>query len=267
MIRQPIVAGQFYPDSPALLRRYVEEYLSFQRTKESVLGAVCPHAGYMFSGGVAGAVYGKISIPDNIIILGPNHTGIGEPFAVMDKGTWLTPLGSVEINKTLASLILEESELFSPDFRAHQYEHSIEVQLPFLQYLKKDFKFVPIILAHTQYQNCEILATALANAIKRLGQPVLIIASSDMTHYEPDKEARAKDKLAIEQMLALDPKGLYNTVHSHNITMCGVIPATVMLIATKLLGAQFAEVVAYATSGDVSGDYGSVVGYAGVIVK
>jgi AmmeMemoRadiSam system protein B len=267
MIRQPIVAGQFYPDSPELLKRYLEQYIVRSKKKEQVLGAVCPHAGYVFSGGVAGAVYGKLVIPDTVVILGPNHTGIGDAFAVMDKGVWVTPLGKVEIEERLAALILNETQLFTPDISAHCYEHSIEVQLPFLQYLKGDFRFVPIVLSHTWYSNCELLGNALARAIRNFGQPVLVIASSDMTHYEPDKQARTKDKLAIDQILAMDPAGLYEVVHTNNITMCGIIPTTVMLVASKLLGAQKAELVRYATSGDISGDYGSVVGYAGIIVK
>ncbi len=267
MIRQPIVAGQFYPDSPELLKQYLDRYIVKSKQKEPALGAVCPHAGYIFSGGVAGAVYGKLAIPDTVVILGPNHTGIGDPFAVMAEGVWVTPLGEVEIEEKLAALILNETELFSPDVNAHRYEHSIEVQLPFLQYFKKDFRFVPIVLSHTWYSNCELLGNALARAIKNFGQPVLIIASSDMTHYEPDKQARVKDKMAIDQILALDPAGLYEVVHTNNITMCGIIPATVMLVASKQLGAQKAELVHYATSGDISGDYGSVVGYAGIIVK
>ena len=267
MIRQPVVAGQFYPDSPELLKRYLEQYIVRYKKKEPALGAVCPHAGYVFSGGVAGAVYSKLAIPDTVVILGPNHTGIGDAFAVMDKGVWVTPLGEVEIEEALAALILNETELFTPDTSAHRYEHTIEVQLPFLQYLKGDFRFVPIVLSHTWYSNCELLGNALVRAIRNFGQPVLIIASSDMTHYEPDKQARIKDKLAIDQILALNPAGLYEIVHANNITMCGIIPTTVMLIASKLLGAQEAELVRYATSGDVSGDYGSVVGYAGIIIK
>lgn len=267
MIRNPVVAGQFYPDNPALLNHYLERYIPKGIPKEAALGVVVPHAGYMFSGAVAGAVYARLNIPDTLIILGPSHTGIGAAFAVMDKGSWNTPLGEVPINETLAQLILSETDLFTSDFAAHQYEHSIEVQLPFLQYLKKSFSFVPITLTHTWYSNCELLGEALAKAIKKFGESVLIIASSDMTHYEPHEKAKAKDSLAVNRILALDPGGLYETVHTHNITMCGVIPTTVMLQAVNLLGAKEAELIAYATSGDISGDYGSVVGYAGIIVK
>ncbi|MCD6320523.1 MAG: AmmeMemoRadiSam system protein B [Candidatus Desulfofervidaceae bacterium] len=267
MIRNPVVAGQFYPDSPSLLNHYLERYIPKGVPKEAALGAVVPHAGYMFSGGVAGAVYAKLDIPDTIIILGPNHTGIGAAFALMDKGIWKTPLGNVPINETLAQLILSETDLLTSDLAAHQYEHSIEVQLPFLQYLKNDFSFVPITLTHTWYSNCELLGEVIARAIKKFGEPVLIIASSDMTHYEPHEKAKAKDSLAVNRILALDPGGLYETVHTQKITMCGVIPTAVMLQVTKLLGAKEAELIAYATSGDISGDYGSVVGYAGIIVK
>jgi len=267
MIRHPVVAGQFYPDNPVMLNHYLGKYISKGVSTEVALGAVVPHAGYVFSGGVAGTVYARLNIPDTLIILGPNHTGIGAAFALMDKGIWETPLGEVPINETLAQLILSEADLLSPDYAAHQYEHSIEVQLPFLQYLKKDFSFVPITLTHTWYDTCKLLGEAIARAIKKFNKSVLIIASSDMTHYEPHERAKAKDNMAIERILALDPKGLYKTVQTYKITMCGVIPTTIMLQAANLLDAKEANLVAYATSGDVSGDYRSVVGYAGIIVK
>ena len=266
MIRNPVVAGQFYPSEPKILIHYLENYIK-KMPKKSALGAIVPHAGYVYSGAVAGVVYGCLQLPDTFIVLGPNHSGMGKPFAVMDRGIWKTPLGEVSINENLAQIVLTESGLFTPDIMAHNYEHSIEVQLPFLQYLKSDFSFVPIVLSHTWYSNCEIMGNALAKAIQKFGKPTLIIASSDMTHYEPHETAKAKDNMAIEQILALDAAGLYETVHSKNITMCGIIPATVMLIATKSLGAKKAELVSYATSGDISGDYSQVVGYAGIIIK
>jgi len=206
MIRNPVVAGQFYPSEPKILIHYLENYIK-KMPKKSALGAIVPHAGYVYSGGVAGVVYGCLQLPDTFIVLGPNHSGMGKPFAVMDRGIWKTPLGEV------------------------------------------------------------IMGNALAKAIQKFGKPTLIIASSDMTHYEPHETAKAKDNMAIEQILALDAAGLYETVHSKNITMCGIIPATVMLIATKSLGAKKAELVSYATSGDISGDYSQVVGYAGIIIK
>jgi len=267
MIRKPVVAGQFYPDEADVLSDYMEEYISEEAKKVEAIGIMVPHAGYVYSGKVAGAVYGKIVIPDTVVLLGPNHTGMGDAFALMDEGNWLTPFGEVSINKTLARLILEEERLFSIDTYAHRFEHSLEVQLPFLQYLKKDFTFVPIVFAHTSYSKSEMLGNALARAIKKYGKRVLIIASSDMTHYESQDAAKKKDTLAIKKILALDPAGLYDVVLEHRITMCGIIPATVMLVASLALEAKEAELIAYATSGDITGDYAQVVGYAGVIVR
>jgi hypothetical protein len=267
MIRMPVVAGQFYPSEPKILIEYLEKYIPKDIPKAPALGIVVPHAGYMYSGSVAGSVYGSLLLPDTFIILGPNHTGIGESFAVMSEGSWQTPLGTVNIDKTLAHLILTENKIFTLDPIAHRFEHSIEVQLPFLQYLKKDFSFVPIMLSHAKYRQCETLGQTLAQAIHKFNKPILIIASSDMTHYEAYEIAKKKDNLAIEQILALEPEKLYQTVHTHNITMCGIIPTTVMLIATKALGAKKAKLVTYATSGDISGDYAQVVGYTGIIIK
>ncbi|MDL1955764.1 MAG: AmmeMemoRadiSam system protein B [Candidatus Desulfofervidus auxilii] len=267
MIRKPIVAGQFYPYEPDVLRDYMEEYIPKGLKKTEVIGIMVPHAGYVFCGKVAGEVYGRIIIPDTAIIIGPNHTGMGDAFAVMNKGSWLTPFGEVPINEELANLILKEERLFTIDEYAHRFEHSIEVQLPFLQYLKKDFSFVPIVLAHTLYSKCELLGNGLARAIKSYGKPVLIIASSDMTHYESHEIAKKKDKLAIDKILSLNPNDLYDIVIAEHITMCGVIPTTVMLITAIALGAKKAELINYATSGDITGDLNQVVGYAGIIVK
>lgn len=267
MVRRPAVAGQFYPGSAAALQKEVQSYLIPKKERKEALGVVSPHAGYMYSGHVAGAVFSCINVPDDVIIMGPNHRGMGDPFAMMAEGSWEMPGGDVSINKGLASFILKHSPHVTDDERAHLYEHSLEVQVPFLQALNKNFRLVPIALAHARWEVCEEIGKAIAKAIHDHGQRVLMVASSDMTHYESDKSARAKDRLAIERILALDPHGLLDTTIKHDISMCGVIPATITLVACKELGATRAELVKYATSGDVSGDYLQVVGYAGLYIE
>ncbi len=267
MVRKPAVAGQFYPGSPAALQREVESYMSPGKERREVLGVISPHAGYMYSGHVAGAVFSGVIVPESVILLGPNHQGIGDPFALMLEGSWEMPGGNISINKELGSLILKHSRRVTDNHLAHKYEHSLEVQVPFLQALNKDFRLVPVALAHAGWEVCQEIGESIARAVKDYGQKVLIVASSDMTHYEPDRSAREKDRLAIERILALDPRGLLNTVMKHNISMCGVIPATITLVACKELGAGHAELVKYATSGDVSGDYLQVVGYAGLLIE
>ena len=226
-----------------------------------------PHAGYIYSGKVAGSVYSRINIPKDVIIIGPNHTGLGEPEAVMCSGTWKMPGGDVAINTDLVDSIKKISKYLRDDHFAHLREHSLEVQIPFLQHFRKGLRIVPIAMISMDYAICQDIGHAVAKAVEAFKEPVLIVASSDMTHYESDKSAREKDKKAIDRVLALDPEGLLKTVRDHRITMCGVIPATIMLIACKELGARKAELVDYATSAETSGDYDHVVGYAGIIVK
>ncbi|MCK4649531.1 AmmeMemoRadiSam system protein B, partial [bacterium] len=216
---------------------------------------------------VAGAVYSRIIFPDTFVILGPNHTGAGRPCAIMTKGSWQTPLGEVEIDSDLASKILANSKNLKEDEKAHSYEHSIEVQLPFLQYLGKDFKFVPICLSHLDLETCQDIGKAIAKAIKEDKKKVVIIASSDLTHYEPQEEANRKDKVALDAVIKLDPGELVSKVEELRISMCGVIPTTIMLIASKESGATKGELVKYMTSGDVIGDYRQVVGYGGALIK
>lgn len=266
MVRSPAVAGQFYPANPSILEKEVSSYTK-EVKRENALGVISPHAGYIYSGKVAGGVYSRINIPKDVIIIGPNHTGLGEPEAVMTSGTWHLPGGDVAINTDLAGAIVENSKYLKDDHLAHLNEHSLEVQIPFLQRFRKDIRIVPIAMMSMDYAICQDIGHAVAMAVKSFKEPVLIVASSDMTHYESDKTAREKDKKAIDRVLALDPEGLLKTVRENRITMCGVIPATIMLIACKELGAKKAELVDYATSGETSGDYEQVVGYAGMIIK
>ena len=265
--RQPAVAGRFYPAKREALVREVEAHIDPKVKKSPAIGIVAPHAGFMYSGDVAGAVYSKIEIPDTVILLGPNHTGQGEEVAVMTKGTWSMPMGDISIDREMANSICEETSLAKEDSSAHQHEHSLETQLPFLQYFKKEFQIVPICLRRIKVSVCKVLSEGIVRAVTRLGKPVLLVASSDMTHYESHDKAGKKDRMAIECIQKRDPVGLSETVRSEKITMCGVNPVTVMLYCSDSLGAKEAELVKYMTSGEVGGDMEKVVGYAGMIIR
>lgn len=269
MLRSPAVANMFYPGDKDRLKEQLSTYIRAVPEPKRVLAAVSPHAGYIYSGGVAGAVFSQIRIPDAVVILGPNHRGMGASVALSASGTWDMPLGSVSINEAMAESILKVSTSgvkIKDDPEAHAMEHSIEVQVPFLQFLRPEVSIVPIALSHLTYDACQEIGQALVQGIQDYGKEVLLVASTDMTHYESQKSAKEKDKLAIDRILDLDPAGLYETVSRHGISMCGVIPTTIVLEACKALGAGKAELVRYATSGDVTGDNAQVVGYAGFIV-
>ncbi|MDI6815500.1 MAG: AmmeMemoRadiSam system protein B [Dehalococcoidales bacterium] len=267
MIRNPVVSGQFYPASASQLKAMIEGFIDEKVVKEEVIGLISPHAGYIYSGPVAGAVISKIRFKDTFIILGPNHTGRGKPLSIMTQGVWKTPLGEVEIDSELGKQILATSNYLAEDHVAHQYEHSIEVQLPFLQYLKRDIKIVPIMLAYSTGATYKEIGKELAKAIKELNKEVVIIASSDMTHYEPQESARRKDTQAIDAILDLNEDELLKRVDELKISMCGYAPAVSLVSAAKELGATGTELVKYQTSGDTTGDYSAVVGYAGIIIK
>ena len=269
MLRHAAVAGQFYKGSPDSLRKQVQAFTDPAAKKTKALGIVSPHAGLIYSGAVAGAVYSRIELPNTLVLIGPNHTGLGTAVSLMSKGIWETPLGSVAIDEPLAASILAGSSRIREDSLAHLHEHSLEVQLPFIQYLKKDCKIVPIQMLDTRLDTCLEVGRAIGEAIISRGQGAelpLVIASSDMSHYEQAAVAKEKDFKAIQKILDLDPEGLYSVVKEYGITMCGYGPAVAMLVACKLLGATKAELVKYANSGEVSGDYGQVVGYAGIVV-
>lgn len=267
MLREPAVAGRFYPADPAVLAANIRSYLSPGQPRTKAIGCIVPHAGYMYSGQVAGAVFSRIEIPSSCIILCPNHTGRGHPLAVMDEGAWQTPLGQVAIDADLAGKLLDIFPALTSDSAAHQFEHAIEVELPFLQTIRIDVRFVPITVGTGRLLLLEKLGEGIAQVVQESGDAILIIASSDMNHYEDDATTRVKDRKAIDQILALDPGGLYNTVINESISMCGFGPAVAMLVAARLLGAKKAELVHYATSGDVNGDRQAVVGYAGIVVS
>jgi hypothetical protein len=267
MIRSPVVSGKFYPESPAKLKEMIRGMVDEKVAREEVIGLVSPHAGYIYSGSVAAATIAKVKPKDTFIILGPNHTGRGRPFSIMTEGVWQTPLGEVAIDSRLARQILDGSAYLEEDYGAHEYEHSIEVQLPFLKYFKKDFKLVPIVLSHATGSIYKEIGGAIARAVKDLSREAVIIASSDMTHYESGESAQRKDNQAIEAILALDEDELLKRVEKLKISMCGYGPVASLISAAKELGAKTAELISYQTSGDTTGDYGSVVGYAGIIIK
>ena len=264
MLRKAVFAGDWYPGDPERLRAALESYIGETAGDEEVVGVVAPHAGYMYSGHVAGAVYRKVRIPDTVVVLCVNHRGVGARAALMGSGHWETPLGRVPIHEELAKDLKKKVDFLEEDAGAHSREHSLEMQVPFLQYRNQGVRMVPICLQRLDYSECAALGEALAEALQGLSEPVLLVASTDMTHFESEKDARRKDMLAIERVLQVDPAGLYETVTERGISMCGVIPTTSVLCACKALGVEKGTLVRYATSGDVSGEYSSVVGYAGI---
>lgn len=267
MIRQPQVAGQFYPASASGLRKQLKMLLEQKEKREDALGLVSPHAGYIYSGKVSAACFSKVKLTETVIILGPNHTGFGAPYSIMVDGSWQMPLGNIDIDLALAKKILKESQYLEEDIKAHLHEHSIEVQIPFLQFFLAEIKIVPIVVSSADYRVYEEIGKAIAKSLKETGKSSLIIASSDMTHYEPQEKAKANDNLAIEAILKLDGEELLRRIEKFNITMCGYGPTVCMLCAAKELGAKAAHLIEYQTSGDASGDYSSVVGYAGIMVQ
>lgn len=267
MKRLPAVAGRFYPSDPQTLVRQVSDFCATAGPKREALMVVSPHAGYPYSGGVAGETLAGVTIPRDVLLMGPNHHGRGASVALMDRGVWAMPMGDVSINEELAGELARSSPLVKVDAEAHRFEHSLEVQVPFLQFLRPDVMLTPLVVSQLPYSTCLEFGRQLAAVIKGFGEPVLILASSDMTHYESRQSATAKDRLAIEHILALDPAGLYKTVLGQRISMCGIMPATVALLAAIELGAKKAELVRYTDSGVMTGDTGQVVGYAGLVIS
>ncbi len=271
MIREPAVAGSFYPGDKRELEANLRQLLSTTdkklNAKRTAIACMVPHAAYFYSGAVAAAVFAGLNIPKHVLILGPRHAPRGANLAINTHGSWKTPLGLAEIDSDLARALVAEFPQLEDDAIAHRKEHSLEVELPFLQSLVPDLRFVPIALGTMNFDILTSLGHAIARVISKTNLPVLIVASSDMNHYEPDGVTRKKDHRAIEKLLALEPRGLYDVVRRENITMCGIGPAVAMLTAAQTLGATQAELVLYQTSADASGDREEVVGYAGMIFR
>jgi len=267
MIRNPIVAGYFYPASPNELNKMLAKYIDKKAKKEDAVGLLMPHAGYVYSGAVAGAAISRVKFKGTFIIIGPSHSGAGKPFSVMPEGTWRTPLGDVEVDAEMAAEIIKQSKYAEADYRAHADEHAVEVQIPFLQYIKPDVKIVPIILGGFSTDAYKEIGRAIVRAFEKLKRQAVILASGDMTHYEPAEEARAKDMKAVEAMFLLDADELTRRYNNLHITMCAYGPVITLITAARELGAKQGMLVKYQNSGDSSGDFSSVVGYAGVIFK
>lgn len=268
MIREPAVAGQFYPSSSQSLKNQIETLVNKNADKLDAIACMLPHAGYMYSGPVAGETVSRINIKDRIILLGPNHTGYGVKFSIMTSGIWQTPLGEVKIDSGLARGLLEHSKYLEDDTLAHTYEHCLEVELPFLQYFKTDFEIVPIVIRADNLGILKEIGREITATLKEsnLKYTTLLIASSDMTHYEPQAQAQQKDQEAIQAILELNEDKLMDKLERLNISMCGSAPVITMLAAAKLLGAKTSKLIKYQTSGDVTGEKDSVVGYAGIII-
>jgi AmmeMemoRadiSam system protein B len=276
-IRYPAVAGSWYASTPNRLREQMEELFTHRlgpgslpspvtEGPRNIVGLVVPHAGYMASGPIAAHAYhhlAKDGKPDVVVIFGPNHTGHGSALSIMNEGAWRTPLGDVEVDTETANNILQASSIVDVDEMAHVYEHSIELQLPFLQYLYgAGFKFVPVCFMMQDLMSAREVGKATAKALK--GTNGLVIASTDLTHYEPQERAEKKDKMAIDAALKMDETEYYHTVEAYGISTCGYGPTIAAITAAKQLGAKKAELLCYRTSGDVLGDHSAVVGYASI---
>ncbi len=279
-IRHSRVAGSFYAGSAEALRRQIEECFKHRfgpgelpsldkNGSRKIFGLICPHAGYMYSGPVAANAYHRLAsdgLVDLFVILGPNHHGIGSGLAVMRAGVWRTPLGDVEIDSETAKEIASMSGIIDADESAHAYEHSVEVQLPFLQYVYgSSFKFVPICFLMQDLDTCREVGKTLAEALK--GKNAVIVASTDMTHYEPHKRAAEKDSKALDAVTRLDEDLFYSVLNSHNVSACGYGPVATLMVAARKAGVEKGELLSYKTSGDITGDTSSVVGYAALVFE
>ncbi len=279
--RSPAVAGQFYPADSKELRKVIEWCFRHELGPGdlpeandgpcALPGVVAPHAGYQFSGPVAAHTYKVLAesgTPETVVILGPNHTGLGSAVATMTDGAWRTPLGSVEIDSEFATALVRECGVMDDDLTSHANEHSIEVQLPFLQYVYgTGFRFVPVCMAMHDLQTAREVGEAIVDVAKELDRNTVVIASTDFTHYEPHDQAQKKDRKVIERITALDEAGMIEIVERYNVSMCGVGPTAATIVAVKAMGASDGELLKYATSGEVSGDYSQVVGYAAIVFR
>ncbi len=279
-IRRPTQAGAFYEGDAEALKIQIENcFLQELGPKKypqvnkngprQLVGLICPHAGYMYSGAVAANAYYELACdgkPDIVVILGPNHTGYGSALSLMNEGVWRTPFGDVEVDVETANQIVQETRIVDVDDAAHRFEHSIEVQLPFLQYLYgSNFRFVPICFQIQDLYSADEIGQAIAKVLN--SKNAVVIASSDMTHYEPQTTAASKDKAALKAVEAMDVKRFYSIIETQNITACGYGPIATTITAAKGMGAKEAKLLSYKSSGDVTGDYSSVVGYAAVSFK
>lgn len=282
MIRKPAVAGSFYPRDAENLKKLIEScflddsgvgfipQLGEFDGKDYPLNIMVPHAGYQYSGAIASHGYCTIvknGFPEVFIILSPNHTGFGSDISIFNEGEWITPLGSVSVDSEFADSIISFSDIASAEFTAHINEHSIEVQLPFLQYFSTDFKIVPITIGSQNFSSSNDLAKAIFEAGKHLGKSYCVIASTDLSHFNNQEKANKVDSFVLEDIEEMNEFKLFEEVIQYNITMCGYGPVMTTIILSKMLDKTDCEILAYATSGDVTGDFTSVVGYASGVFK
>jgi AmmeMemoRadiSam system protein B len=272
MIRPPAVAGQFYPETAAEVDAVLQTLIPLSPSKRRAIAVICPHAGWTYSGGTAGFVYSQVEIPDRVILVGPNHHGVGSAYAVYGSGSWHTPAGDVPIAEPLAAELLDNCELLAEDLRAHGGEHSLEVQVPMLLHANPNVRIVPLLIAGGwsdagERRNLREIGAAIAQTVQEFGKPVLLLASTDLNHYENQETSNIKDKLVLDAVVNLDEEALMDRVHDVEISMCGVASTYIVLHAAKKLGAKHAELLDYRTSGDVSGDFARVVGYGAVVIE
>jgi MEMO1 family protein len=267
LVRAPAVAGRFYPGEPDALEKLVAGLLSGSDSSvpQRVIALLAPHAGYRYSGGVAGAVYRSVRVPSRVILLGPNHTGYGPPLSLWDKGIWELPGFRIGVDERLARSLRENLPDLISDEAAHLHEHALEVQLPFLRLLREDLLITPIVVGIDRLQILQNFGQGMARVLRELEDEVLLVISSDMTHYESAEVARSKDHRAVAAMEALSPEQLHQVVRREGISMCGVAPAVAGLVAARELGAKTGRLIRYAHSGEITGDNDSVVGYAGMV--
>ena len=265
-VREPAYAGQFYPGDPDSLRRTVQSFLREPEAPMEAKAVLVPHAGYIYSGSVTGKVLSAVQLPHRVILLGPNHTGLGQSLALSTYSSWKTPLGTVPTDLELNKLLLDACPELREDTDAHLREHSLEVQIPFIQMLQPDCTVSAICIGTSDYSLLEKLGHAIARAVQSTEEPALLLSSSDMTHYESADTAELKDRQAIERIMELDPAGLYNTVFEKDISMCGFAPTISVLVACLDMGASEGKLIDYTNSGKASGDYSRVVAYAGIAI-
>jgi len=267
--RQPVVAGQFYTNDADALLAEVTGYLSQAQPKDEArtILAMAPHAGYYYSGIITGVTLGQANLADTVLLLGPNHTGLGKPFAVWPDGRWLYPGGSLQVDAELAALLCEKEPLLTPDTLAHQREHSLEVMVPFLAALNPKTRIVPVSVSHPSLDTLIGVGKSIGRALRGFARPVSILVSSDMSHFVTHDIAKEQDSQALEPALHLDAVRFFETVRGGNISMCGVLPMTVGIVAALELGATQTEITGYATSGQVNGEMRRVVGYAGMLAS
>lgn len=267
--RQPAVAGQFYTNDPEALHTEVQGYLDQAQSKNTAhtILAMAPHAGYYYSGVIAGVTLGQANLGETVLLLGPNHTGLGKHFAVWPDGRWLYPGGALKVDAELAALLCEKEPLLTPDTLAHQREHSLEVMVPFLAALNPQTRIVPICISHPSLDTLLGVGKAIGRVLRGFPRSVSILVSSDMSHFVHHELAKEQDTQALEPALHLDAVRFYETVRGNNISMCGVLPMTVGIAAAVELGASESEITGYATSGQINGEMRRVVGYAGMLVS